>query len=89
MPSKRNSHSFDTVQVDPAAQNVDPVHPMPPHCPYFGTAIGELPAIVVVADTCVVNAEVVGFVVVVFAVDAAPDGLDVVEPEEAPLVKTL
>lgn len=25
------------MQVDPAAQTVGPVYPIPPHCPYFAT----------------------------------------------------
>ena len=43
------------MQEQPAAQTVDPAHPVPPHCPYLGTALlaGGAAIVVVVFATIV------------------------------------
>lgn len=59
------------MQVLPAAQTVDPVYPIPPHCPYFATtapvAVAAALVVVVLAFTevAVDVAPVVAFVLVV------------------------
>lgn len=50
------------MQVLPLAQTVDPVYPIPPHCPYLGT-VPEAEELVVVGAV-VVEAFVVGAMVV-------------------------
>ena len=57
-----DSQGFETVQEDPATQTVDPVHPVPPHCPYLGTALLAGRA----ATAVVVFATIVGTMILAF-----------------------
>lgn len=52
-------HSLLSVQVEPAAQTVGPVHPLPPHCPHFGAVPPFPPDAEVVAARVVVVAALV------------------------------
>lgn len=52
------------MQVLPDAQTVEPVYPVPPHCPYFATAA---PVAVATAELVVVAALLVVLVVIVAA----------------------
>jgi len=54
--------SFEYLQVDPLAQHVGPVHPIPPHWPYSAEQL--LPLIVVVALAVLVVVDVFSVVVV-------------------------
>ncbi len=72
--------SFEYLQVDPLAQHVGPVHPIPPHWPYSAE---QLPADVIAAcDVLVVVVDVFSVVllVVVEPVELPPVNLTVTTP---------
>lgn len=85
------------MQVEPVAQTVEPVYPVPPHCPYFATGVPVAVATedeVVVLDLTVVlvwsvvELDDAGFDVEVGLVAAADDDITI-PPGPATLVVKL
>jgi len=72
------------LHVDPDAQFVHPVHPMPAHCPYF--AEEQPPVVVIVVGVVVVDVDGVTDVIVDGVVTG---GVIVVMGEVAPLSWTV
>ena len=66
---------FDTVQTEPAAQQLGPVQPKPPHCPYL-LAHDEAEEVVDVLIEVVMDALVVVAVVVVLDINWVDNVVD-------------
>jgi hypothetical protein len=80
---------LEYVQVEPAAQVVDPVYPIPPHCPHFATVPPAAAEDVVAAelevllDDTEVERVVLGALLVVVGLDEMDEELTTAPPGPA------